>query len=883
MNILRCTLGRTARTTALRPTLLLSASLALLLAPPLSRAGDCDPHWLPAEGLRGTDFGYVNSSTLWDPDGLGPRTPLLVIAGRFNAISALNAQNIALYDPDTEEWSAFPAVPFPYEVRRVISRNDGALFALGPSPIGPFNSGQVLQWTGDQWTPLGDWFDNTLHDACILANGDLVVCGAFTMVGSTPANGIARWDGTQWRALADGVTGWYSAPAAALSLLALPDGDLIVAGNFLNAGGQPSPKFARWNGAEWTPMPGNMNGAVADIALRANGEILAACNANDRGVVFRWTGSNWANFTTPLFHLGISTLLTLPDNSFIAAGPFVSAAYGPTPSFIHPPFRHVARWHDASWLPMNSGVEAPMNTLTLLPDGDVFAGGAFVNDLNAQITPVDVPNLARWHGAEWRAMTRGVAGPINNAVATPHASVIVPGRAGDPTSRFLLASEFDGIDWSPINTTVEGGLGAFASHPDGGIVGRGWEYDMQSAAERVVMLDDDTFTDLPEPPVRADATLALPDGRVIIGSQFPSSGGQLVFTLENNAWVPLAGGPNGAVRALTRLQNGDVIAAGDFNTAGGQPSPPVARWNGQEWSPLGAGLTGSFHSIVELPSGNIAVAGYSNVALWNGSSWSSFATPGFTYSLSALSTGDIVVSTAVSPSGSPAVWRWTGQTWTPLGPDFNGAVRKLTRNSPGELIAVGDFSKIGDMWSAYFARWTDTNIPWVARHPQPQSINPSESASFSAWPATGYTNLEASWQLETAPHSNTYADLIDGPIPNSQGATASITPLLPSHRPGATTLTLSNITPSLHYRRVRALINNSCGVSISNPALLTLNNAPCPGDTNGDQQVNFLDLNLLLSSFGASVPPGTLGDLNNDGAVDFLDLNILLSFFGTAC
>lgn len=62
--------------------------------------------------------------------------------------------------------------------------------------------------------------------------------------------------------------------------------------------------------------------------------------------------------------------------------------------------------------------------------------------------------------------------------------------------------------------------------------------------------------------------------------------------------------------------------------------------------------------------------------------------------------------------------------------------------------------------------------------------------------------------------------------------------------------------------------------------------ASCPGDTNGDNVVDFVDLNVVLSSFGlasgqAGFIPGA--DLNNDGAVDFLDLNLLLSFFGTAC
>lgn len=52
------------------------------------------------------------------------------------------------------------------------------------------------------------------------------------------------------------------------------------------------------------------------------------------------------------------------------------------------------------------------------------------------------------------------------------------------------------------------------------------------------------------------------------------------------------------------------------------------------------------------------------------------------------------------------------------------------------------------------------------------------------------------------------------------------------------------------------------------------------GDTDGDGDVDFIDLNRVLSEFGQS-GVGLRGDLNRDGACDFLDLNEVLGFFGT--
>ncbi len=56
----------------------------------------------------------------------------------------------------------------------------------------------------------------------------------------------------------------------------------------------------------------------------------------------------------------------------------------------------------------------------------------------------------------------------------------------------------------------------------------------------------------------------------------------------------------------------------------------------------------------------------------------------------------------------------------------------------------------------------------------------------------------------------------------------------------------------------------------------------CEGDTNGDNLVNFTDLNAVLSTFG-QVGMGLPGDVDGSGTVNFGDLNIVLSNFGNDC
>lgn len=60
---------------------------------------------------------------------------------------------------------------------------------------------------------------------------------------------------------------------------------------------------------------------------------------------------------------------------------------------------------------------------------------------------------------------------------------------------------------------------------------------------------------------------------------------------------------------------------------------------------------------------------------------------------------------------------------------------------------------------------------------------------------------------------------------------------------------------------------------------------PCPGDiANNDGMIDIDDLNVILSSFGATVGIGSPADVaNNDGVIDIDDLNVILSNFGLSC
>jgi hypothetical protein len=93
-----------------------------------------------------------------------------------------------------------------------------------------------------------------------------------------------------------------------------------------------------------------------------------------------------------------------------------------------------------------------------------------------------------------------------------------------------------------------------------------------------------------------------PDGagplpaRLVVAGNFTLLGTTLANRIAERdpatgVWAPIGTGMNGPVQAVLGLPNGDLIAAGQFETAGGNPARWLARWSGGAWS----AMHGQFH------------------------------------------------------------------------------------------------------------------------------------------------------------------------------------------------------------------------------------------------------------------------------------------------
>jgi hypothetical protein len=82
--------------------------------------------------------------------------------------------------------------------------------------------------------------------------------GRFTIAGTTPAEGIAKWDGANWAALGSGIDISYFSTCRVTALADYDDGGgarLFATGQFFVAGGTPASEIASWDGTAWSAAP----------------------------------------------------------------------------------------------------------------------------------------------------------------------------------------------------------------------------------------------------------------------------------------------------------------------------------------------------------------------------------------------------------------------------------------------------------------------------------------------------------------------------------------------------------------------------------------------------------------------------------------------------
>ncbi len=141
------------------------------------------------------------------------------------------------------------------------------------------NTMRIARWNGTNWYPLGEGIGGNAVLSMLKNGNDLYVGGVFTFVKTNngsflhDANNIARWDGTDWHALAKGANG----PVQAIAM----SGRFLYIGGWFNSvknsTGTKVPntkKMARWNRTSWSSSALNINDGVYSIVNYKNQKLF---------------------------------------------------------------------------------------------------------------------------------------------------------------------------------------------------------------------------------------------------------------------------------------------------------------------------------------------------------------------------------------------------------------------------------------------------------------------------------------------------------------------------------------------------------------------------------------------------------------------------------
>jgi hypothetical protein len=139
---------------------------------------------------------------------------------------------------------------------------------------------------------------------------------------------LARFNGTTWNSVGDGVT----APFDPLIItLVSDDRKLYVGGFFQQASGIQATNLATWDGTNWAAMPGLTNGDIKTIAFSADGLLAVAgsfryIDGLDAGGIALWDGSHWTTLGTNVGQItGLNIIRLLwRGHDLFAAGSFTS-------------------------------------------------------------------------------------------------------------------------------------------------------------------------------------------------------------------------------------------------------------------------------------------------------------------------------------------------------------------------------------------------------------------------------------------------------------------------------------------------------------------------------------------------------------------------------
>ena len=305
-------------------------------------------------------------------------------------------------------------------ISALLLTDQGELYAGGDFGFsGTTGANFIAQRANDQWLPLGQGTDGEVRAIEMASDGSVYVGGSFTRVFQTDGTevlvyGVARWDGTVWSALGNGVNG-------SVETIAIDANDTIyIGGDFTLDGSEQAELMyvAQWNGTAWAPVGSGMDATVHTLVVGGGGELIAggaftsaSAVANTRFLA-SWQNNAWASVGGVTELNGEVYALVVDANGILTAGgAFTEVVSGQNTNYI-------AQWDGLAWTglgtPTGNGTSGCcVRTIAVDDLGTVFAGGDFKGVRQPAGPDLQASYIASWNGDNgWTNLDVGMDGAV---------------------------------------------------------------------------------------------------------------------------------------------------------------------------------------------------------------------------------------------------------------------------------------------------------------------------------------------------------------------------------------------------------------------------------------------------------------------------------------
>ena len=560
----------------------------------------------------------------------------------------------------------------------------------------------LAAWDGKDWSAFGNANGGI---SCLFENeGNLYVAGAFDEIAGVSANRIAMWNGQEWLPLGGGIDGTvYS--------MIIYNGMLVCGGYFTNVDGMEINDIASWDGSAWHAFTDqNFNGSIRD--MEAFGEQLVVGGDFDSigtmpaSCIASWDGTSWNALGQGLTrldssHPSLNCITKYQDKIFIG-GHFQYAGGIDA--------ERLAMWDGSAWQGISPGPNSTPMCMQV-NDGKLYIGGYFT-----KIAGIDANNVAVYDGTVWSTLKNGLVRDLAEGIAEVstisfyQGNVIVAGRFyGTKGGRGDHIRQFDGMDWYPVT------------------------YDQGMGVNSEVL------------------AFGIYNDKLAVGGYFSGIGEQaadaLMF-LEDNKWMPVDPNFSGSVDHIIEYQNMLYISCGYANSDG-VSFYDLGYWDGSSWTSLDDKIdaigTSSSPYIYDMAifDGKLIIAGrfevtgvpsIYNIAAWDGSEWTSLGTDslGYVYSL-LVHDGKLYAATRLMLENEPdrnfSVAAWDGETWSGVGSNYIGVPDDIDLYQ-GQLYICGTLGYRDDDGYHRFTLAKLANNVWSAIPQYPSSPNSPQSVEL---------------------------------------------------------------------------------------------------------------------------------------------------------